>query len=580
MLQRVIQRTITPRGAAAIAALVLAPSLAGGVGLDDYVHRLQARGFGFMGPARPLDMFRFMDGVPAHLADLRARGLVPWFTPDSLRIAFFRPLAALTHWVDYGLLDLPPWLMHAESVSWYALLVFSTAHLYARVLGAAAPAGGAAHAPGVAGLAALLYAFDPGHGLPAGWLANRNAVMAAAFGVLSLLAHDRWRREGWRRGAALAPACLALSLASAELGVGTLAYLAAYAVTVEPPGWAGRARSFTPALLVAVAWQIAYRAGNYGVTGSGFYTDPVTAPGAFARHLPVHVAILSLGQLLVFPIEIAQRATITAAVATAGALALAVFTWTAWPLVRRDVGVRFLALGAALAIVPVTTVIPSTRVLMLVGVGAMGVLAAVVGRVVAGAETRLLARVFARTAGGLHVALAPLLLVAVSLSMVVLMHFLDASGAGLPSARELAGKTVALVNTPSALGAAYRFGVPREIPPETPAAVRFMAVGLGECVVTRLDARTLDVQVEQGLLNDPLVQLYRDTPVRDGDRVRLPDMEVEVHDDAGPNRPARAARFRFDDALESPGRVWIAWNDGRFVRFTPPAIGETVRLRN
>jgi hypothetical protein len=568
VLQRIIERTITPRFAAAIGALLLVPSLAGGLALDDFVHRLHARGYPFMGPARPFDMFRFMDGNPAHLAMLRERGLVPWFTPDHLRIAFFRPLSSFLHTLDYGILRLPPWAMHAESVAWYGLLCFFVGRLYARILSA----------PGVAGLAALFYAVDPGHGLPAGWLANRNAVLASAFAVLCLLAHDRWRRDGWRAGAIVSATSFAVALASGEMGLGALAYLAAYALTVDAGSPRTRAASLVPCGLVAVAWQVVYRAGGYGVSQSGFYCDPATAPLRFVRGFFVHSAELALGQLLVFPVEIAARATIAGGVAVAGAVALALFAWAAMPVLRRDRGVQFLALGAALALVPVAGVMPALRVLMLVGVGALGVLAALVADVAAGTERRPIARAFVRLSGGLHLVVAPILLVIYALSPVGIMRVLDRSAPGLPSVRGLKDQTVVIVRTPSSLGAAYRFGVPLDEPPTPSRALRYIAVGMGDCIVTRRDERTLDVRVPSGLLNDPLVLLYRDTPARKGERVRLSDMELEVTEEE--DGTARAARVRFDEPLETPGHTWVAWDKGRFVPFAIPEIGQSVTLQN
>ena len=47
-----------------------------------------------------------------------------------------------------------------------------------------------------AGLAALLYALDDAHSLSTAYLANRNALLATFFGLLSLYCHVRWRDDG------------------------------------------------------------------------------------------------------------------------------------------------------------------------------------------------------------------------------------------------------------------------------------------------------------------------------------------------------------------------------------------------
>src|SRR5262249_47749401 len=145
-----------------------------------------------------------------------------------------RPLAALSHWIDYRGLDLPPWLMHAENIAWYTLLVFSAAALFRRVIAAHGTSRGA-HGAGTrtAAMAGFLYAVDLGHALPAGWIANRNALIAGAFGLLAVLAHDRARRDGWRPGAIVGPVCAALALLGSEAGVGAVALVVAHALTLD-----------------------------------------------------------------------------------------------------------------------------------------------------------------------------------------------------------------------------------------------------------------------------------------------------------------------------------------------------------
>jgi hypothetical protein len=42
-------------------------------------------------------------------------------------------------------------------------------------------------------------------------------------------------------------------------------------------------------------------------------------------------------------------------------------------------------------------------------------------------------------------------------------------------------------------------------------------------------------------------------------------------------RPAEA-RFRFDRPLDDPSLRWLRWEDGVYVRFEPPPVGEKVTL--
>src|SRR5262249_51857341 len=132
--------------------------------------------------------------------ELMDAGAVPWWTLDALRVAFLRPLAAFTHWVDYRLWPQSGLPMPARNIAWYGVVCALAALAYRRLM------------PGtwIAGLAAFLYAADVVHLGSVGWLANRNGLMSVAFGLLALLAHDRWRRDGSRTAAVLAPFWLAL----------------------------------------------------------------------------------------------------------------------------------------------------------------------------------------------------------------------------------------------------------------------------------------------------------------------------------------------------------------------------------
>ena len=75
-------------------------------------------------------------------------------------------------------------------------------------------------------------------------------------------------------------------------------------------------------------------------------------------------------------------------------------------------------------------------------------------------------------------------------------------------------------------------------------------------------------------------RLLRDhhLPMSLGERVELTGLTVEVTALTADGRPAEAA-FHFAVPLESSSLRWMQWRAGRFVPFTPPAVGETVVLR-
>ncbi|MFC2173902.1 hypothetical protein ACFLU6_14950, partial [Acidobacteriota bacterium] len=259
-----------------VAALLLTlPSLWIGWQADDYVHRLVMSG-NLDEPATSLswwNLFAFMDGNVQHTRTMKDRGVLPWWTVDTLRIAFWRPLTALSHRLDYSLWPESPVLMHAHSLLWFGALVLVASLLYRRFLSP----------PWVAGFAALLFALDDARGFPAGWLANRNALLAVFFGLLTLVWYDKWRRDGWRPGLFLALAAMVLALFSGEAALAVCAYLFAHALFLDEKAWPRRLFALLPFALMVLIWFGLYFGLGYGTNGSGYYLDPVTEPLAYGR---------------------------------------------------------------------------------------------------------------------------------------------------------------------------------------------------------------------------------------------------------------------------------------------------------
>lgn len=98
--------------------------------------------------------------------------------------------------------------------------------------------------------------------------------------------------------------------------------------------------------------------------------------------------------------------------------------------------------------------------------------------------------------------------------------------------------------------------------------------------IRRVDPRTLDIRMDGGLFASPLAGLFRDgrTPMRAGERIELSDLTVTVLE-ADATGDVLAARFEFGVPLEDRSLRWVRWNDGGYVAFVPPPVGETVELR-
>lgn len=564
-----------PLHLALLAAALCLPALGGGWQSDDYFHRVVLRGEVETGYS-PLELFSVMRHGPEVLREYIDLGLFPWWTSEELRLAFFRFLSAATHWLDYRLWPDSALLQHAHSLLWFGALVTAAALFYRRIHGAG----------WVAGLAALLYAVDDAHGTPAGWLANRNALIATLFGLLCLLAHERWRRseEGGGRYAVLAALCFALALAAGEMGLGAFAYLVAYALFLERGGLLRRLVSLLPCAVVLAGWAAIYRGFGFGASGSGIYVDPVGQPLEFALRLVERAPFYLAGQLTLLPAELAivvppERLGGVRWLVTG---ALLVMIAVLAPLVARRREARFWALGAVLAVVPLCATFPSNRVLFFVGLGGMGLLAMWLDgawRRGVGAS-RWLRRLVAVLLVVTHLFLAPLLLPVNALAFKRFGEPITQTLLSLPEKPALAGRELVIVNAPDYLSYVSQAGSVLILHGrQAPALIRGLAIGPSAVSAHRVDEFTLDLTMARGYLCGPLGTLFRDAPesLSVGESFVVPGMTATVLSETPAGTPA-TVRFRFASALEAASRSWVQYRDGRFEPFVPPAVGDSQEL--
>ena len=558
---------------ALVAVTLCLPALGVGWQSDDYFHRVVLRGDVETGYS-PLELFSVMRHGPEVLREYTDLGLFPWWTSGELKLAFFRYLSAATHWLDYRLWPESAPLQHAHSLLWLGALVAAAALFYRRIHGVS----------WLAGLAALLYAVDEAHGAPAGWLANRNALVATLFGLLCLLAHDRWRRGegGGARHAALAALCFALALAGGEMGLGAFAYLVAYALFLDRGSWPGRLASLAPCGAVLVGWAAVYRAFGFGASGSGLYVDPVGQPLEFAARLVERAPLYLTGQLTPLAAEL-ELLALPERVGGVRALMVGLFLVMAVvlaPLLKRRREARFWALGAVLAVVPLCATFPSNRVLFFVGLGGMGLVAMwLEGAWSRGGGSRgLLTRGVAIGLVVSHLVIAPLLLPFNTLAFRIFGEQVTAAILSLPE--ELADRELVVVNAPEYLSYVSQAGSVLLLDGrQMPRVIRGLAVGPSAVSGRRVDERTLELTMDRGFLSGPLGPLFRAPrePMAVNETLQVPGMSATVMALTPGGTPA-TVRFRFDAALESPGRLWVQYRDGRFLPFEPPPVGGSLEL--
>jgi len=527
-----------------------------------------------------------------NLRSLTEYGALPWWTYEGHRVAFWRPAASFTHWLDYRLFPGSFPLMHVHSLVWFSAVMLAIAALYRRFIGAA----------WVAGLAGLLYVLDDSGYFPTMWVANRNLLLCLFFGLLSIMVHDKWRKQAWRPGGVLAALCLLLSLLSSEAGVATFAYLFAYEAVLEQGPRAKRGLALVPSLAVIAAWRLLYNLQGYGANGGGFYFDPIREPVGYALAVLKRGPFLLAGQWTTTPPDLysflppwhrTELWLVLAAAAVAIPLALL-------PLLRESRRARFWLVGMYVAAVPFCATIPMSRSLLFIAIGAFGLIA------------EFLAGWFQREAwvpgpglrrGAIHTLVIAFVLVhlpwaavtrASAARVAATMEERVARTMALGAAGDLSSEDLVIVNAPNPIAFLYDPYQSAYKGEPLPRGIRMLAPGFGEVRVTRTDARRLVVRAAANSLLDcqhgrrmDFVFFYQylsdvrgvGHPFHVGQRITMPRMSVEILAVDARGLPVEAA-CQFDVPLEDPSLKWLCWDWdlSRYKRFDLPPVGGTMRL--
>jgi len=570
-----------PRAAWALVLVVLLlflPTLGSGLLGDDFLFQEIFDGSRQVAhPASPWGLFTFSDGNLAHNLSLRAQGLAPWWVSDHARMMFWRPLSELTHALDNLLWPQHPAWMHLHSVLWYAALVW----LLSQLLQQLDPE------PARAQLGALMFALSPAHLLPVIWLAARNQLIAGVCIVLTLMAHHRWRSHGHRRWQVAALLGLLASLASAEAGVAAAAYLVAYACCLDTASpWWRRAASVLPYVLTVALWHHAYNAWGYGTSGLGGYLDPGRDPWVFLQALSQRLPSLVLAGLAgvtstaynAVPLHLRGLYTLGVLVA------LLALCWPTWRMgLWRHAPLRFWAVGAVLALVPVCAASPNDRLLLNADIGFSAWLGTLVAAWVSRSrrswrEQGLMPAL--RLSQGLavvHLGVLPVISVVVCLTVSpiiqVASHDEPLSIGTIPPG---AGRHIILLDPPNALFTGY-----------FKAARHAQGLGSGDSLHALANAkrplrlsvtgpRTVVIRGEQAFGDDVSRDLRRH-PFTVGERTDAGPFVATVTR-LGADGRADEVRFDFNAPLHDPSLLFYRWSDHGYTPCTLPEVGQAWAL--
>jgi hypothetical protein len=418
-----------------------------------------------------------------------------------------------------------------------------------------------------------MFAVDDAHALVVAWIANRNALLAAAFGFGAFLAHAARRRVA-------APILFALALLSGEVSIAALVYILSYAIWLDDSPRRVRIVSLVPYACIAAVWLVVYRIIGYGAQGGGFYVDPLRQPVSYALAITERAPVLLLAQFAFPPSDlwfaVPPRFLLTASIAVASLVAAGAVV--VWSVVGRDRRARFFATGMLLSVLPLCATWPNDRLLLMVGFGAFGLVAIFVERVrnVTG-RLRLVAVPLSVFFVIMHAVLAPMLLPLREMQIAAdFKRPIQRAASSLALDQNSDTKTHVILNAPHALVPLFTVAERVvETGAKAPAKARLLGVTVaGTLGVERVDERTLALEFSEGFPQEPLSRFFRDpkNPFTPGQEIDIEGFLVRV-ESCNAAGDATRVTYRFDVPLEDPSLDWMVWEKSRFVPYQPPPVG-------
>ena len=307
---------------------------------DDFFHRdILQRSDSFLAAINHLFSFTDLYSIEQR----RHSGQIPWWTAEQLELNFWRPLAAISHWLDYQLWPDNWMLMHLHSLLWFALVCGLLGYLLTQL---------GCHGP-LLWLVMTLFALDANHYVAVSWLANRNVMVASVFGLLALIWLRRWQQSAkpvLLLGVGLS---YGLALLSAEAGIAFAAYLLVLLLLFRQQPAVTRGAVALGVLIITLVWRLIYQRLGYGANGSGLYLDPIGDLSAFLPQVLVTGSTLLLEQIFRIPtFAIVMSPPTLQLQVIINLVLLALTLLLLWPLLKRHRLVQFGALAGTLSLLP------------------------------------------------------------------------------------------------------------------------------------------------------------------------------------------------------------------------------------
>lgn len=597
--RRLLSHSAAPYGCAAIGILLCLPAMNMGFVMDDRLHQfmLDSREKNVSSEWRfqPYDLYYFSllnEKMPHWVRNVS--GWTPWYVTNEHHGRLMRPLSSCLLYFDWLIARHSAVWAHVHSLLWMAALVIVVGAIFRRLFSTTE----------AATLAMLLFAVEDTHALPAVWIANRNATIAATFGALSLLFHIRWRQERKQRDALLAPLFLAFGLLAGEMAVSITAYFLAYAVFLDGADSAARLTlrqrlvALLPCTSIVAVWAVVYRVLNYGVSGSSVYIDPVGDPSRFLKVL--FPRLLALLQAQVFNIEpsiliylpkrFEEPFTLVALITVSVGCLIFI------DLIRFSRLARFFFVGMVASVIPQCATFAHSRLLLIAGIGGLGLIALLITGIENQREKPVDKRRFfwsrrsTRTLAVLavigHLGIAPLLMPC----SIINFRSIDGLHENIVATLERAAllkptTTLVFITGPDIYTTASapmyhngQFGL------TTTQQIRTFGTAIRSDIrIERVDPQSLRLIASDGFYNSFFDRLFIDPNHHRtiGERHQVGEFSLEVralNDDGYPTELLCSFGRDLDALVRDPNYVFVVWYKDGYRRFEPPPIGQAIEI--
>ena len=593
--------------------LHLGPTVSGGFYADDYLQRSLVVGSntlteqGILAGVKQGDVtyflqrqFSFFSSQFENYTAMVERGVLPWWSNDEAFMNFFRPLSALTHFIDYSLYPSNSHLMKLQSLLWYVAGLFIIYRLFI----------GLGLNSSTALVSLLFISLDVTIFSGLSWIAARNILLVITLGFLTVLAYHKGVND--KRWYAIALLLLLVSLLSAEASIAICAYLGAYSLSFDGRTLRTRIIYITPFIILTVGWRVLYEMAGYGVSGIDLYIDPSQSLGMFlARAIWAYPAnyFELLSGLDVFSGQI--RADIRQLFALLGMGLFLGLSYCLREAIRHDRVLRFFFVASLLSLIPSLTVTIASRTLFIpfVSVAVLFVYFLRLAFHAKGSSSvsfidKILFRVGSIYIIVVHIFLSFLLAV-FSLYSAVVGGNAGNSESGKSSIHGIhlvaqANKTIMIMNTPQPFLLAYFSLEANYLQQPLPFAVRALATNYSDIKVERLSAYELRLSSETFQFDASPLPVTLDSPLpvmhpgymqlellglnrsqqtlwQEGLQRDFNDVTITV-DSLGRNGPVMI-RVVLKQALHQYS--WFDWNSNtkQYRAFELPAVGESTVLK-